>query len=213
MPDMGSQIIDKAKELGAAMAGLAAVEALKKSPSHEILKTVGTKIDGVYAVSNAQGFREINWPEAAASALVLAVAHPENRPELDWYDAREGSPGNKELIRINRELSAWIENIHGIKTHRMAYQVEDGGIYLKDAAVLAGLGCVGRNNLLITKKLGPQLRFRGMLLEVELTPTGPEPFDPCDGCEEPCREVCPHNALAEVVRSFADHDSDGARLP
>jgi len=34
--DTGAQIIDKAKEMGASMAGIANVEVLKKSPSHEI---------------------------------------------------------------------------------------------------------------------------------------------------------------------------------
>jgi len=36
--DTGVQIIDKAKEMGASMAGIANVELLKKSPSHEIKK-------------------------------------------------------------------------------------------------------------------------------------------------------------------------------
>ena len=45
--DTGAQIIDKAKEMGASMAGIANVELLKKSPSHEIIKKLGMEIDGV----------------------------------------------------------------------------------------------------------------------------------------------------------------------
>jgi len=45
--DTGSQIIDKAKEMGASMAGIANIEILKKSPSHEIIKKLGMEIDGV----------------------------------------------------------------------------------------------------------------------------------------------------------------------
>ena len=42
--DTGAQIIDKAKEMGASMAGIANVELLKKSPSHEIIKKLGMEI-------------------------------------------------------------------------------------------------------------------------------------------------------------------------
>lgn len=185
------------------MAGIAALAAVKRSPSHEMLRKVGTKIDGVYAVPNADGFRDIEWPEAAASALVIAVSHPENEPELDWFDASGGSPGNLKLVKINRELSAWIEQTHRIRTRKLPYQVEDGGIYLKDVAALAGLGCIGRNNLLITRELGSRVRLRGMLLEAELAPTDSDEFDPCSDCEEPCRTACPQAAFAERAHASA----------
>jgi epoxyqueuosine reductase len=86
----------------------------------------------------------------------------------------------------------------------MPYWVEKGGIYLKDTAVLAGLGCIGRNNMLVSAELGPRVRLRGMLLEDELTPTGPITFDPCAGCEEFCRRACPQNAFDRVVLSAAE---------
>jgi epoxyqueuosine reductase len=198
--DKGTQIIDKAKEMGAAMAGIASVELLKKSPSHEVLRKIGTEIDGVGSGFEIADFNDIKWPAEARSALVIAVSHPQDKPELDWWSAK-GSPGNRTLIRINRELCAWIERTFGIKTHRLPYAIEKGGIYLKDAAVLAGLGCIGKNNLLVTPELGSRVRLRAMLLEEGLTPTGPIVFDPCDGCEELCRKACPQNAYEEIVLS------------
>lgn len=83
----------------------------------------------------------------------------------------------------------------------MPYWVENGGIYLKDTAVLAGLGCIGRNNMLVTPELGPRVRLRGMLLEDELAPTGPIAFDPCAGCEEFCRKACPQHAFDRLILS------------
>jgi epoxyqueuosine reductase len=76
-----------------------------------------------------------------------------------------------------------------------------GGIFLKDAAVLVGLGCIGRNNLLLTPELGSKVRLLAMLLEAELAPTGPIDFYPCEGCEEFCRKACPQNAFGETVFS------------
>ncbi|MEA3375277.1 MAG: epoxyqueuosine reductase [Chloroflexota bacterium] len=201
----GAQIIEKAQEMGAAAAGIASVEALRESPSHEILGKFGTKIDGVRSyVGMIEGFNEIQWPPKAKSALAIAVSHPEDKLELDWTDASGNTPGNRILQRINRELAAWIQETLNIKTHQMPYWVEKGGIYLKDTAVLAGLGCIGRNNMLVTPELGPRVRLRGMLLEEELTPTGPIAFDPCDGCEEFCRKACPQNAFDRVVLSPVD---------
>ena len=84
--NVGTQIIEKAKEKGAAMAGIAIVELLKKSPSHEILNMkTGLEI---------KDFTGIKWPVVAKSALVIAVSHPENKPELDWWDVK-GSPGDE----------------------------------------------------------------------------------------------------------------------
>ena len=197
--DVGAQIINKAKEMGAAAAGIASVESLKQSPSHKILdKKTGLEIPG---------FSGIRWPAGARSALVIAVSHPEHRPELDWWDVKS-APGNRVLIRINRELSAWIGETFGIQTHPLLYAVENGGTFLKDAAVLAGLGCFGKNNLLVTPEFGPRVRLRAMLLESQLTPTGPIPFDPCDGCEEFCRAACPQNAFDRTALSSAEAGMD-----
>ncbi len=202
--DTGAQIIDKAKEMGASMAGIANVELLKKSPSHEIIKKLGMEIDGVNPYREICDFDEIKWTAEARSALVIAVSHPQDKPELDWWDGLTGTLGNSELIRINRELSAWIEETFNIKTHKLPYFIETGGIYLKDTAVLAGLGCIGKNNILVTPELGPKVRLRALLLEEDLTPTGPIDFDPCDGCEEFCRKACPQNAFEKIVFSSAE---------
>jgi epoxyqueuosine reductase len=202
--DRGSQIIEQAKEMGASLAGIASVELLKKSPSHEILGKSGTKIDGVHSFGGIEDFNRIKWPSGARSALVIALSHPQNKSELDWSLATGNTPGNQRLQRINRELSEWIEAALGIKTYRMHYWVEEGGIYLKDAAVLAGLGGIGRINILVTPELGPRVRLRAMLLEDELTPTGPIAFEPCDGCEELCRNACPQNAFDRIVLSSVE---------
>ena len=156
--DLRAQIIKKAKEMGAPIAGIASVGLLKESPSHLILnRETDLKI---------KDFDGVRWPAEARSALVIGVSHPPDQPELDWWTGK-GSPGNRALMRINRGLSLWIEGELAIKTHRMPYAVEEGGVYLKDAAVLGGLGCIGRNNLLVTPELGPRVRLRAMLLDAD----------------------------------------------
>jgi epoxyqueuosine reductase len=208
--DRGAQIIEKAKELGATMAGIASVELLKKAPSQQLIRKFGMEVDEARSNFGSwqDKFAEIKWPAKARSALVIAVSHPQDKPELDEWNPGGGSPGNRMLVRINRELSVWIEETLGIKTHKLPYVVEYGGIFLKEAAVLGGLGCIGRNNLVITPELGSRIRLRAMLLEDELTPTGPIDFDPCKGCEEFCRKACPRNAYEKNVFSSVETGMD-----
>jgi epoxyqueuosine reductase len=105
-----------------------------------------------------------NWPDSVKSVLVIALSHPKEKPELDWWDGWD-TPGNRILIDIIARTSRQIEKDLEVKSHRLHYYVEKGGVFFKDAAVLAGLGCIGRNNLLITPSNGPRIRLRALFLE------------------------------------------------
>ena len=201
-----NRIIDKARELGADLVGFASVGALKDSPSHYLLSVVGQRIDGIGENSgNEEGSRHMEWPVGAGTALVVAIVHAETKPELDWWRISSAeqligdSTGNRMLININEKLSAWIEKTEGIRAHPLAYFIEQGGIYLKDAAVMAGLGCIGKNNLLVTPEFGSRVRLRAMLIDTELETTGPTEFDPCKDCLEYCRKVCPQDAFNSMI--------------
>jgi epoxyqueuosine reductase len=141
---------------------------------------------------------------------VFGVAHKADAPELDWWDGK-GTPGNRILIRINNELSEWIEKTMGCRTSKLPYLIEKGGIFLKDAAVMAGLGSLGNNNMVITPEYGPRIRFRALLLSVETETTGPLEFNPCEGCLQPCRKACPVKAFAKTV--FSEHELTQPSLP
>jgi epoxyqueuosine reductase len=171
-------IIENARAFGASLAGIASLDLLKKSPSHRV-------------------GRKPRLPVEAKSVIVLALAHAISDPELDWWDHREGgTPGNRHLISTANSLSQWLKEAFSIHGQPLPYHVEKGGIFLKDAAALAGLGTIGKNNLLITPQSGPRVRLRALLVDVELEPTGPRDFTPCEGCDMPCRSICPQHAFA-----------------
>ena len=204
--DIHDLIIERALKFGASVAGIANVDALINSPSHFVIgklagfRGVGTADSGNIAAG------EIAWPDNARSAVVIGVAHPENKPELDWWQEglRGGTPGNKILIDINAGLSDWLEKEFGYKTDKLPYHIEKGGIFLKDAAVMAGLGCIGKNNLFITPDYGPRIRLRAILLDAELQTTGAMKFDPCKGCDMPCRSACPQAAFSKKIYRQAE---------
>jgi epoxyqueuosine reductase len=72
---------------------------------------------------------------------------------------------------------------------------QDGFLYLKDAAVLAGLGVIGKNNLLLTPQFGPRVRLRAIAIAKELPPSRMMIENPwCTNCDR-CVTACPVNAL------------------
>ena len=202
-PDITSQIVEKAIEFGAPLAGIANVEALKKSPSHFIYG----KLDEYKTVGNIETGEtnpwEVVWPENVKSVIVIAVLHPEKEPELDWWrdGYTGGTYGNRILMSINSKLSKWMEGEKGIRSTKLPYHIEHGGVFLKDAAVMAGLGCIGKNNMVVTPEYGPRVRLRAMLTDVVLKTTDPIDFDPCEECGMPCRRVCPQEAFERNIYS------------
>jgi len=197
--ELTQRIVEKAKSLGASAVGVADVERLKASPSHRISPKIGMGLELSWRDAPDDFVpAEVDWPAGAVSAVVIGVSHPTDQPELDWYDGK-GTPGNRALITIVRELSDWLKDSFSLTTYRPPYFIESGGVFMKDAAVLAGLGCVGKNNLVITPKYGPRIRWRMLLLDHTAKATGPVEYDPCDGCDQRCRKACPVGAFDEIA--------------
>jgi epoxyqueuosine reductase len=190
------QIIEKSKEYGACLAGIARAKDLKNSPSYE---------KNVQENDNDNNVNLPIWPETAKSILVFAVKHHRSEPELDWWDDTPGgTPGNRILIDIQMKMMSFMKGGLGLSPQALPYQLHKGGIFLKDASALAGIGIIGKNNLLITPEFGPQVRLRAMYLDLDLEPTGTIEFDPCSDCDMPCRSLCPQEAFrsGSYVRKY-----------
>jgi len=203
---ISSALLLKAKDLGADLAGFAAVEDLRQAPSFTFAPEMPVAGGGIGARENRLGLRpgEVLWPENAKTVMVIAVHHPEEKPELDWWFGCADPPGNRTLARVVRELCRWIPEQFGIGVFHLPYHVEKGGTYLKDSAVLAALGCIGRNNIVVTPEFGPRIRLRALTIDIELPSTGPLQFDPCSMCDDLCRRACPQKAFDKKVYSEDD---------
>jgi epoxyqueuosine reductase len=205
-------IVAKALEVGACLAGIARVEDLKASPSIEVYsKKPFYEEDGPEA-PNYQKFKGVEWRPGHKSVLVWALSHPASEPTLDWWSMKvKGfTPGNGMLRLQSKKLRSWLGEELDINALSLPYQVEFGGIFLKDAAHLAGLGVIGKNNLLVTPEFGTRVRLRGIFMEAELEPTGPIDFDPCNGCDRPCHRACPRDAFRSGAfeRSYCKEEND-----
>lgn len=67
-------------------------------------------------------------------------------------------------------------------------------IALKPAAIVAGLGCRGKNTLTISPEYGSYVRFTAVLTSAEFEPDEPISQDLCGQCTR-CIDACPTKAL------------------
>lgn len=183
-----TRIIARAEAEGAALAGIARIADLRSAPSYATYDS-----DPFYPE-----YEGVEWKDEYRSVLVWGLRHPAAEPVLDWWSLKvKGfTPGNRELAAQSKRLRVWMNEELGMGALSLPYQVEYGGVFLKDAAVLAGLGVIGRNNLVVTPQFGPRVRLRAIFMAAELDPTGPlSGFDPCATCGRPCHRVCPRDAF------------------
>lgn len=144
------------------------------------------------------GQRHPNWPKWAASALVFGLDHPPDNLPLDYWGGKFGTLGNRHLIDIGDRMIDWLRADCGVRAHNLPYPPHAGGIFLKEAAVKAGLGVIGKNNLLVSPRFGPRLRLRALFLDLPVDMPLPEAgFDPCGSCDAPCLSHCPQEAFRD----------------
>jgi len=92
------------------LAGIASIGSLQKSPSYEI-------------------YGKGEWPRDLESVLVLALAHDEAERELDWWDGKRGTPGNRRLESIANSLRKRMKEDLNSDAHLPVVPFE--GSYLK----------------------------------------------------------------------------------
>lgn len=200
--ELRAELLEKVRAFGADLAGVASIDRLKNGPSERLFPNMKDHSRDHFAEEITTGLPHgsVYWEPDTASVIVFAVAHPSEKPELDWWCGEIDPPGNKRLLAVSRAFKRWMAEAHpDIAVYPKRYHVERGGIYLKEAAVQAGLGCIGRNNLLVTPEYGPRVRLRAMTIGIWLPPDKPLDFDPCAGCDAPCIAHCPQRAFDKVI--------------
>jgi len=190
-------IIQKAKDLGASLAGIARIEDLKAYKSYELYEMRPLYEAYEPDLDMDYQFEGFKWQEEHKSVLIWALEHPASEPVLDWWSMKVPgfTPGNRIMRSQSKQLRTWLDEELGINALSLPYQIEFGGAFLKDSAALAGLGIIGKHNLLVTPDFGTRVRLRGIFMEAELEPTGPIDFDPCADCDMPCHRACPRAAF------------------
>ncbi|MBU2541809.1 MAG: 4Fe-4S binding protein [Candidatus Omnitrophica bacterium] len=82
------------------------------------------------------------------------------------------------------------------------WQKQTAHISHKKIGYLAGLGWIGRNNLLVTKEFGSQFRLTSILTDMTLRANKPKIEEDCGQCRS-CIEACPVDAIGEKTDDFS----------
>lgn len=154
------------------------------------------------------GFTEIGYSPYAGeyrSALVFAVPYGEQLT-IHTYTEERFEKGIQTARSKLEQILARLESIlreYGVNYWTPPVAQNDEVDLLvpfsfKFAAVNAGLGWIGKNDVVITKEYGPRVRLSAVLID-EQFPYGTKIVQ--SKCPEHCRkcvDVCPHKALHNV---------------
>jgi len=185
---LSTEVISQAESYDGIQAGIVRLKDVLKGYSYQV-----GPADEEHTIDELP----VNWPAEAQTVLILGLNHPEKDPRLD-YGERGDTWGNRRLREISELLKQWLREKYDLTAQPLPYHVENGGLFLKDAAVLSGIGIIGRNNLLLHPEWGPRIRLRSILIEGDFQTTKAlEGFSPCETCEGFCQKDCPMQAFPQ----------------
>ncbi len=148
------------------------------------------------------------FPLAISLAFRLSdpiIEELEDRPTLLYY--HHYKQANYFLDRLALILSSHIQN-EGWRTipipasQTIDWERQLGHLSHKKVAQRAGLGWIGRSNLLVTPQYGARVRLVTILTDMPLPPDSPSAGS-CGSCRD-CLSTCPVGAIKENQEDF-DH--------
>jgi len=139
---------------------------------------------------------------------IVVAAYRELDGGVESMNARTCMSGRMALMELSAKnvylLGRYVEDKYRVKTAPvlLSYPLDMGpgvmgligDVSLRHAAVAAGLGAFGRNNLVLHPRFGSRILFTALLTELELTSDPPVTEDLCNDCGL-CVENCPAQAL------------------
>lgn len=164
------------------------------------------------------GFTDISYSEYASaykSALVFAVPYGEQLT-IETYSEEKFEKGIQDAKRVLDRILIQLQKM--LDEYKVKYYIPPvaqnnetdltAPFSFKFAAVNAGLGWIGKNDVVITERYGPRIRLAVILIN--------EPFvyaekilkSNCPGNCRKCVDVCPHKALKDVQWNINSLRSD-----
>lgn len=194
MSEVKDSVLAYSREIGLDLAGVA---------TPEIFERVGTELEirrehyaGRYAY-RVDKWRELANPLGvmpdAKAVLVLGYFYLADDKKPDGPRGRMGrivSYGHLGILKRARLMRSFLE--------KQGYKAVMGA-HRKEAAVRAGLGAFGKNNLVINPRYGSWVAYQSIITNAPLEPDKPNVDDVCGKCDK-CLKACPTGALYEARR-------------
>ena len=154
------------------------------------------------------GFTDIAYSEYAntyQSAFVFAVPYGEQLT-IETYSEVKFEKGIQDAKKVLEEILAQLQKM--LDKYHVKYYVPPAAqnnevdltapFSFKFAAVNAGLGWIGKNDVVITKQYGPRVRLSAILIDEKFVYGNKILKSHCpENCKK-CVDVCPHKAIHNV---------------
>jgi epoxyqueuosine reductase len=143
--------------------------------------------------------------DAVRSVVMVSVIYGENEPDIASPDPTRGkvaryargSDYHRVLWDKLEQLLVWLRarcpDVRGRAV------VDTAPLLERDFARLAGLGWIGKNTMLISRRLGSFTFLGALLTDAELAYDAPHAANHCGTCTR-CLEACPTHAFTEPYR-------------
>ena len=185
MEDLTSQVIIWLKDNGASLVGIASVERFDDTPIGHHPRDFLPGARSVVTFGVALLHQALYWEEHMTDSELVP---PENRQDVlqNYFYRQTGyAMVNNLLDMLALRLSNLLESRGYLSVFFPAtYGTKPIWAFIKEkipskaglfsqrhAAVRAGLGEFGLNNLVLTPEYGPRIRFNSVITEAQLTPT------------------------------------------
>jgi epoxyqueuosine reductase QueG len=184
-----------------------------KKKNYDLLKRFSEELGfGLFGVAefSAQGLpRAVCMAAGLSDAVLEDIPDHPTRPYFHHYKTV-----NMFLDQSAYRMAMAIQQ-KGYKAFPVAasqildWEKQTGLLSHKHVAVLAGLGWIGRNNLLVNRAIGARLRLVTVLTDMPLKADKPVK-DGCGSCRA-CMAACPAGAIKDDAKDF-DHQGCFAKL-
>ena len=146
-------------------------------------------------ITTPEGFHLPSWTR---SVVVLGQATLDEAWDYEMrieYGGRRfwSKPIYERLVALAGRLALRLVGA-GFRAEPLTFEDSLALMDLKQAAIQAGLGVLGQNNLVITREYGPRIRFGAVYTALSLEPDGPLTDYYCSSCTI-CWGACPDAAL------------------
>jgi epoxyqueuosine reductase len=181
-----------AREQGVDLVGIAPADCVETSPNRRGPRSVLPEARSVVVI--------------AKRMLVGSIESPSNQVTTSQNVALY-----QELDRTSYVLGCFLEQsgyraatVPAYNPVEMTLETKGfvGAVSLRHVAQAAGLGVLGKNNLLLTPQLGPRVRLGAVVTTADLDPDKSLTDDFCGDCEA-CVAACPVDALSEPGKTHA----------
>lgn len=178
------KLLSRARRLGADLAGVARVRPLKEAGAilHEPLEgAVSAVVLGI-----RQSFAALDSP-------IIQMAQHDTTYAYSKVDSAAHA-----IVRVLEDTGYAAVAVPSFLPIDMGDEIKGmlGEVDHRRAAVEAGIGVYGLNNLLVTEKYGPRLRLATVLTTAPIAPGRPLRKKLCTECGD-CVAACPADALDE----------------